>query len=56
VIRIEGELIVQPKAGEYGDGDAHRKAADIDERRGPVLQQVAPGDPEVVSEHGESFG
>jgi hypothetical protein len=50
---VEAELIGYEGIDEDDAGDAGGKAQDIDQGIGAVLAEVAPGDPDIASEHGD---
>ena len=50
---VEAQLIGDGVVDEDDAGDAGGKPQDIDQRIGTVLAEVAPGDPDIASEHGD---
>jgi hypothetical protein len=51
--RIEAELIGDKGKDQDGAGDAGGKPQDIDKGIGFVSPEIAPGDLEIVAEHGD---
>ena len=54
-IMIEVQLVGDPEADQQRDGHARAQPGDIDERVDLIVAQVAPGDEEIVFEHGRRF-
>jgi hypothetical protein len=48
---VEAELVPDPEPDEEGDGHAGGEAGDIDKAIAFILDQVAPGEEEIVLEH-----
>ena len=51
VVVVVGEFVGDPQTDDEGDGHTGGKTGDIDERGGPVLHEIAPGDADIVFEH-----
>jgi hypothetical protein len=48
---IKAPFIVDPEDKEEGAGEPHGQFGDIEDRKEPILSQMAPGQPAGVSEH-----
>jgi hypothetical protein len=54
-IVIEADFVGDPEADQQGDGHAGAKPNDINDGIDLILRQVAPGDEEIIFEHGFYF-
>jgi hypothetical protein len=52
---IEADFVGDPEADQQGDGHAGAKPNDINDGIDLILRQVAPGDEEIIFEHGFYF-